>query len=73
MPPWRSWDGSKEDLLDARADTFFAAYYMAEPVTVPVSSEIMRLKHFEFLRRKDVIPILRLNDLRLRNRGGRWT
>jgi len=40
--------------LDARADTFFAAYYMAEPVTVPVSSEIMRLKHFEFLRRKDV-------------------
>jgi hypothetical protein len=41
-------------LLDARADTFFAAYYMAEPVTVPVSSDIMRMKHFEFLRRKDV-------------------
>jgi hypothetical protein len=41
-------------LLDARADTFFAAYYMAEPVTVPVSSDIIRLKHFEFLRRKDV-------------------
>jgi hypothetical protein len=41
-------------LLDARADTFFAAYYMAEPVTVPISSDIMRLKHFEFLRRKDI-------------------
>ena len=39
-------------LLDARADTFFAAYYMAEPVTLPLSSDIMRLKHFEFLRRR---------------------
>jgi hypothetical protein len=39
-------------ILDARADTFFAAYYMAEPVTGPLSSEIMTLKHFEFLRRR---------------------
>jgi hypothetical protein len=39
-------------LLDSRADTFFSAYYMAEPVTAPISSDIMELKHFEFLRRR---------------------
>jgi hypothetical protein len=40
-------------LLDARTDTFFAAYYMAEPVTGALSNEIMKLKHFEFLRRRE--------------------
>jgi len=40
------------EIQDARADTFFAAYYMAEPVTGPLSSEIMMLKHFEFLRQR---------------------
>jgi hypothetical protein len=29
-------------------------YYMAEPVTTPVYSDISRLKHFEFLRRRDL-------------------
>jgi hypothetical protein len=38
------------ELQDARADTFFAAHYMAEPVTGALSSDIMKLKHFEFLR-----------------------
>jgi hypothetical protein len=38
------------EIQDARADTFFAAHYMAEPVTGSLSSDIMRLKHFEFLR-----------------------
>jgi hypothetical protein len=40
-------------LQDARADTYFAAHYSAEIVTVPVLSELIRLKHFEFLRRRD--------------------
>jgi hypothetical protein len=38
------------EIQDARADTFFAAHYMAEPVTGSLSSDIMKLKHFEFLR-----------------------
>jgi hypothetical protein len=38
------------EIQDARADTFFAAHYMAEPVTGSISSDIMKLKHFEFLR-----------------------
>jgi hypothetical protein len=38
------------EIQDARADTFFAAQYMAEPVTGSLSSDIMKLKHFEFLR-----------------------
>ena len=41
-------------ILDARSDTFFAAYYMAEPVTAPVYSEIIKLKHFDFLRRRQI-------------------
>ena len=41
-------------IQDARADTFFAAYYLAEPVTSPLSSDLMKLKHFEFLRRRDL-------------------
>jgi hypothetical protein len=40
------------EIYDARADTFFAAYYMAEPVTARISSDLMMLKHFEFLRRR---------------------
>lgn len=40
------------EIQDARADTFFAAHYMAEPVTGSLSSDIMKLKHFEFLRRR---------------------
>lgn len=41
------------EIQDARADTFFAAHYMAEPVTGSLSSDIMKLKHFEFLRRRN--------------------
>jgi hypothetical protein len=41
------------EIQDARADTFFAAYYMAEPVTGSLSSQIMMLKHFEFLRSRN--------------------
>jgi hypothetical protein len=41
-------------ILDARADTFFSAYYMAELVTTPVCSQIIRLKHFDFLRRREI-------------------
>lgn len=37
-------------LQDARADTFFAAHYLAEIVTIPTLSDLIRLKHFEFLR-----------------------
>lgn len=40
------------EIQDARADTFFAAHYMAEPVTGALSSHIMQLKHFEFLNRR---------------------
>jgi hypothetical protein len=39
-------------MLEARADTFFAAYYMAEPVTAPIYSDIIKIKHFDFLRRR---------------------
>jgi len=39
-------------LVAARADSHFAAYYMAEPVTTPLNSNIIRLKHFEFLQRR---------------------
>jgi hypothetical protein len=41
-------------ILDARADSFFAAYYMAEPVTSPIFSDLIKLKHFEFLQRCEV-------------------
>jgi len=40
-------------IVDARVDTFFAAYYMAELVAIPPSSDLMQLKHFEFLRRRN--------------------
>lgn len=49
------------EMQDARADTFFAAYYMAEPVTGPLSSQIMMLKHFEFLRSRNA----NANDIEL--------
>jgi hypothetical protein len=39
-------------LQDARADTYFAAHYLAELVTTPLLSDLIRLKHFEFLMRK---------------------
>jgi hypothetical protein len=38
-------------LLEARADTFFAAQYMAELITTQAASEIIKLKHYDFLRR----------------------
>jgi hypothetical protein len=40
-------------IQDARADTFFAAYYMAELITTEISSEIIKLKHYDWLRRSD--------------------
>ena len=39
-------------ILDARADLFFAAYYMAELVTAQVYSDIIGIKHFDFLMRR---------------------
>ena len=38
-------------LLEARADTFFAAQYMAELITTQTASDIIKLKHYDFLRR----------------------
>jgi hypothetical protein len=40
-------------IQDARADTFFASHYMAELVTTGLSSEIIRLKHYDWLHRGD--------------------
>ena len=40
-------------LQDARADTYFAAHYLAEIVTLPILSDLIRLKHFEFLRPRE--------------------
>ena len=57
LPPFTN-DFTAAHLLgliqEARADTFFAAHYMAELVTTSVSSEIIRLKHYDWLRRSDV-------------------
>jgi hypothetical protein len=39
--------------LTARSDSYFAATYMAEIVTTPVYSNLIRLKHFDFLRRRE--------------------
>src|SRR6202011_2561752 len=39
-------------VIDARADSYFGAHYMAEIVTTPVLSDIIRLKHFDFLKRR---------------------
>jgi hypothetical protein len=40
-------------LLDARADTYFAAHYLSEIVTTPALSDLIRIKHFDFLMRQD--------------------
>lgn len=40
-------------IQDARVDTYFSAHYMAELVTTPVYSDIIQLKHFDFLRRRE--------------------
>jgi hypothetical protein len=40
-------------IVDARADTYFAAEYMAELVTKPVYGDICKLKHFDCFRRRD--------------------
>ena len=40
-------------IIQSRADSYFAADYMAEIVTTPVHSRIMRLKHYDLLRARD--------------------
>jgi len=40
-------------IQEARADTFIAAHYMAELITTELSSEIIKLKHYVWLRRGD--------------------
>jgi hypothetical protein len=39
-------------IVSARADTYFAADYMGEIVTSPANSELIRLKHFDFISRR---------------------
>lgn len=39
-------------IIDARLDTYFAAHYMAEIITSPIYSDLIQLKHFDFLRRR---------------------
>jgi hypothetical protein len=39
-------------IVSARADTYFAADYMGELVTGPANSKLIRLKHFDFIRRR---------------------
>jgi hypothetical protein len=41
-------------LLLARADTFYAAYYLAELVAPLATSEISRLKHFDVTGRRKI-------------------
>jgi hypothetical protein len=41
-------------VVEARLGSYFAANYLAEIVTIPVYSDIMRLKHFEFLKRRNL-------------------
>ncbi|MCW5691443.1 MAG: hypothetical protein KIT48_03685 [Pseudolabrys sp.] len=41
-------------IIDARSDSYFASNYMAEIVTAPIYSDIIRLKHFDFLRRREI-------------------
>jgi hypothetical protein len=40
-------------IQEAPADTFFAAHYMAELITTELASEIIKLKHYDWLRRGD--------------------
>ncbi|MFA5956128.1 hypothetical protein [Hyphomicrobium sp.] len=42
-------------ILDARCESAFAASYMAELVTAPLFSELIRAKHFSFLRPREDI------------------
>jgi len=39
-------------IVSARADTYFAADYMGELVTSSANSALIRLKHFDFMRRR---------------------
>jgi hypothetical protein len=39
-------------IVSARTDTYFAADYMGELVTSPANSALIRLKHFDFIRRR---------------------
>jgi hypothetical protein len=39
-------------IVSSRADTYFAADYMGELVTSPANSALIRLKHFDFIRRR---------------------
>lgn len=39
-------------IIDARLDTYFAAHYMAEIIISPVYSDLIQLKHFDFLKRR---------------------
>jgi hypothetical protein len=41
-------------VVDARVDSYLGAHYLAEIVTTPVFSDIIRLKHFDFLRRREI-------------------
>lgn len=50
-------------VIDARLDSYFGAHYMAEIVTAPVFSDIIKLKHFDFLKRRE----LNLRELDLFN------
>ncbi len=38
--------------ITARADSYFAANYMSEIVTSPISNALIRIKHFDFLSRR---------------------
>jgi hypothetical protein len=40
-------------ILTARSESYFAADFLAELVTAPESSQIIRLKHYDFLRARD--------------------
>jgi len=39
-------------IIDAQLDSYFAAHYLAEIVATPVYSQLIRLKHFDFLKRR---------------------
>jgi hypothetical protein len=58
-------------IVNARADTYFAAEYMGELVTSPANSALIRHKHFDFIRRRirseeqhDMFESVVLNDAR---------
>lgn len=41
-------------IISARSESYFACEYMAEIITSPVYSDIMRLRHFDVLRARDL-------------------